>query len=100
MDIRRLSGKVKDIVDKRGGTESLKEDAAELQGIAKSKGSLGDKAKAAAGAIKEPGAGGSSGSAADEASGPERERAEGKVRGEARGKHRHADQPRDREDRR
>ena len=56
MDLKRLFSKGKKIVDDRGGVESLKQDAAELQGIAKGKGSLSDKAKGAAAAIKEPGA--------------------------------------------
>ena len=56
MDFRRLRDQAKQVVDKRGGTESVKEDAGELKGIFKGGGSLGDKAKAAAEAIKEPGA--------------------------------------------
>ncbi len=56
MDLKRLSSKAKELVDKRGGSESVKEDADELRGIAKGGGSLADKAKAAAAAIKEPGA--------------------------------------------
>jgi hypothetical protein len=55
MDLKKLGGKAKDLVDKRGGTENLKEDAAELKGIATGKGSLADKAKAAVAAIKDPG---------------------------------------------
>ena len=43
-------------IEKRGGTESLKEDATELTEIAKRKDSLGDKAKAAKDAISKPGA--------------------------------------------
>ena len=58
MDLKRLFNKGKQIVDKRGGVDSLKEDAAELKDIAKSKGSLSDKAKGAAAAIKDPGAAG------------------------------------------
>lgn len=57
MDLKRLFNKGKRIVDDRGGAGSLKEDAEELQGIAKGKGSLTDKAKdAAAAAVKDPGA--------------------------------------------
>jgi hypothetical protein len=56
MDLKRLFNKGKKIVDERGGVDSLKEDATELQGIAKGKGSLTDKAKDAAAAIKDPGA--------------------------------------------
>src|SRR5262249_23336273 len=56
-NLKRIGDKAKEQVDKRGGTDSLKEDAEELKGIAKGEGSLKDKAKAAGKAIKEPGAG-------------------------------------------
>jgi hypothetical protein len=56
VNFRRLADQAKKIVDKRGGTESLKEDAEELKDIATGKGSLKDKAKAAGEAVKEPGA--------------------------------------------
>ncbi len=56
MDFKKLAQQAKSAVDKRGGTESLKEDFAELKDIAKGKGSLTDKAKEAAAVIKEPGA--------------------------------------------
>ena len=56
MDIKSIANKVKGTVDKRGGTEALKEDAGELKDIASGQGSLADKAKKGAGAIKEPGA--------------------------------------------
>jgi hypothetical protein len=52
----RLTDQAKKLVDKRGGTDALKEDAEELKDVAKSKGSLKDKAKAAGEAIKDPGA--------------------------------------------
>lgn len=65
MNLKRLTDKAKGVVDKRGGTESLKGDAAELRKIADGRGSLKEKAKAAAEAIKKPGA-------ADEAGGAER----------------------------
>jgi hypothetical protein len=55
MDLKSMFNKGKKIVDERGGVESLKEDAQELEGIAKGKGSLADKAKEAADAVKEPG---------------------------------------------
>ena len=55
MDLKGLFNKSKKIVDERGGVESLKEDAQELASIAKQKGSLTDKAKEAAAAIKDPG---------------------------------------------
>ena len=56
VNFRRLTDQAKKIVDKRGGTDALKEDAEELKGIATGKGSLKDKAKEAGEAIKEPGA--------------------------------------------
>jgi hypothetical protein len=55
MDLKSLFNKGKKVVDERGGVDSLKEDAAELAAIAKQKGSLPDKAKEAAAAVKEPG---------------------------------------------
>jgi hypothetical protein len=56
MDLKRLTNRAKDLVEKRGGTDSVKEDADELKDIAKGQGTLKDKAKAAAEAIREPGA--------------------------------------------
>ena len=56
VNFKKLTDKAKQQVDKRGGTEALKGDLGELKDIAKSKGSLKDKATAAGGAIKEPGA--------------------------------------------
>jgi hypothetical protein len=56
VDFKKLSTRAKDIVEKRGGTDALKQDAAELREIAKGKGSLSDKAKAAAAALKQEGA--------------------------------------------
>ena len=55
VNFRKLTDKAKDQVDKRGGPDALKGDVDELTGIAKSKGSIKDKAKAAGKAIKEPG---------------------------------------------
>ena len=55
MDLKNLFNKGKKMVDDRGGVDSLKEDAQELAAIAKSKGSLTDKAKEAAAAVKESG---------------------------------------------
>jgi hypothetical protein len=57
--LKKVADKAKQQVDKRGGTDALKEDADELKGIAKGKGSLKDKAKAAGKAVKDPGAEGS-----------------------------------------
>lgn len=56
VNFKRLTNKAKDVVGKRGGMDSLKEDAGELRDIAKGKGSLKDKGKAAGKAIKDPGA--------------------------------------------
>jgi hypothetical protein len=55
VNFRRLADQAKKIVDKRGGTDALKEDADELKDIATGKGSVKDKAKAAGEAIKDPG---------------------------------------------
>jgi hypothetical protein len=55
MNLKRLTDQAKKIVNKRGGTGALKDDADELKDIATSKGSLKDKAKAAGEAIKDPG---------------------------------------------
>ena len=54
--LKNVADKAKDQVEKRGGSDAVKEDAGELKGIAKGKGSLKDKAKAAGKAIKKPGA--------------------------------------------
>jgi hypothetical protein len=56
VDLKKLTDKAKDLVDKRGGTDSLKEDAAELKDIVGRDDSLVDKAKEAAEALKDPGA--------------------------------------------
>jgi hypothetical protein len=56
VNLRRLADQAKKIVNKRGGTDALKEDAEELKDIATGKGSPKDKATAAADAVKDPGA--------------------------------------------
>jgi hypothetical protein len=56
VDFKKLTDKAKDLVDKRGGTDALKEDAVELKDIATGEGSLADKAKAAAEVLKDAGA--------------------------------------------
>jgi hypothetical protein len=56
MNFRKLADKAKKTIDERGGVESLKADAEELKKVAKGEGSLKDKAKRAAQALKEPGA--------------------------------------------
>lgn len=56
MNLKKLFDKAKKTADDRGGVESLKADAQELKTVATGKGSIADKAKGAAAAIKEPGA--------------------------------------------
>jgi hypothetical protein len=56
VNLKRLTDQAKKVIDKRGGVDSLKEDASELRDIAKGEGSLKDKAKAAGKAVKDPGA--------------------------------------------
>jgi hypothetical protein len=56
VNLKRLTDRAKNLVNKRGGTDALKEDAEELKDIAKGEGSLKDKAKAAGEAVKDPGA--------------------------------------------
>lgn len=56
MGLSSLFKKAKKTVEDRGGTDSLKQDAAELKDIATGEGSLSDKAKDAVEAVKEPGA--------------------------------------------
>jgi hypothetical protein len=56
VNLRRITDQAKKLVEKRGGTDALKEDAEELKDIAKGEGSLKDKATAAGEAIKDPGA--------------------------------------------
>jgi hypothetical protein len=59
VNFKKLADKAKEQVEKRGGSENAKRDADELKSIAKGKGSLKDKAKAAGKALKDPGAPGS-----------------------------------------
>ena len=56
MDLGKLADEAKHVVEERGGVDSLEEDAEELEDIATGGGSVADKAKAAAEAIKDPGA--------------------------------------------
>jgi len=56
VNLKRLADRAKNLVNKRGGTDALKEDAEELKDIAKGEGDLKDKAKAAGKAVKDPGA--------------------------------------------
>ena len=57
VDWKKLADQASDVVEKRGGIKSLEEDAGELVEIAKGGGTVSDKAKQAANALKEPGAG-------------------------------------------
>jgi hypothetical protein len=54
MDLKRLTDRAKQVIDQRGGTERLKQDAERLRTIATGPGTARDKAKAAADALKEP----------------------------------------------
>ena len=56
MNWKAMADKAKQTFQQRGGSEAAKQDAEELRDIAKGQGSITDKAKAAAGAIREPGA--------------------------------------------
>lgn len=56
MDLKGLQRKAKQLIDRRGGTDSLKADAEELRNIATGPGSVADKAKRAGDALKDPGA--------------------------------------------
>ncbi|HEY6069430.1 MAG TPA: hypothetical protein VIU81_12125 [Gaiellaceae bacterium] len=56
MDFNKLKDKAKSMIDKRGGMESVKEDAGELKDIAGKDESLTEKGKDAVEAIKDPGA--------------------------------------------
>jgi hypothetical protein len=76
LDLKRLTNRAKDLVEKRGGPDSVKEDAGELRDIAKGEGSLKDKAKAAADAIKQPGAAPEKPAKAPQPTNPERSSAE------------------------
>lgn len=56
MDFRKLTGRAKKLVDDRGGVDALKADAEGLRKVAQGKGTLADKGKAAAAALREHGA--------------------------------------------
>jgi hypothetical protein len=56
MDFKGLQQKAKRLIERRGGSDSVKGDAKELKDIVKSPGSLADKAKRAGDALKDPGA--------------------------------------------
>ncbi len=93
VNFKKLSQRAKALVEKRGGSAALKQDAEELKDIAAGRGSLADKAKAAAAAISDPGAAGGADpaerSAGEPAAGVAREGGEpgpGKPRGEGAGR--------------
>ena len=67
MDFTKLANKAKQIYTNRGGAQAAKGDASEVQEILKSEGTLTDKAKRAAEALKEPGAARDSSAARDPA---------------------------------
>jgi len=81
VDFKKLGRQAKDLVDKRGGTDALKEDASQLAEIAKGKGSISDKAKAAAAALKDPGTSGARTEPAAGEGGGGKQRREGPDRG-------------------
>jgi hypothetical protein len=56
MDLSKITDKAKELIDKRGGTAALKDDAMELKDIAGKDESVTDKAKDAVEALKDPGA--------------------------------------------
>ena len=53
MDLKRLAGRAKQMVDAAGGAEGVKEKASGLRDVASGSGSLSDKAKAAAEVVRE-----------------------------------------------
>lgn len=85
MDLKNLFNKGKKMVDERGGVDSLKRDAEELKDIATSKGSLADKAKKAAAAVKDPGTPGGEGEKHGPGQGQKRQPDQGQ--GQRKGQH-------------
>ena len=76
----RLASKAREMFNKRGGSEAAKGDLQELKDIQARGGSMSDKAKAAADALKEPGMKGREGSASPEGETHARERQSGPER--------------------
>ena len=76
MRLNDLMNRAKRIVDQRGGSDALKEDAQELKDIASGKGTAQEKAKRAAEALKDPGAPGERNRPAGDRAGGERPRGE------------------------
>ncbi|MCW2955021.1 MAG: hypothetical protein JWQ48_4191 [Conexibacter sp.] len=58
MKLNRIADMAKQAIDKRGGIDALKQDLNEVKDVARGKGSLREKARAAAEAMKQPGSGG------------------------------------------
>ena len=56
MNWKAMADKAKQTFQQRGGSKAAKEDAEELRNIVQGQGSVADKAKEAAAAIREPGA--------------------------------------------
>ena len=56
MHFADITKKATEVFARRGGAGALKEDVGQLKDIATGEGSVADKAKQAAGAIKDPGA--------------------------------------------
>ncbi len=56
MDWQKAVQKAKKVVEQRGGSESVKADAREVKDILKGEGTMSEKLKEAAAAVKEPGA--------------------------------------------
>jgi hypothetical protein len=73
VDFDKLKRKAQDIYTNRGGADAAKGDAKEVEGIVKGHGTLMDKAKQAAKALKEPGAANDPGEARDPAVPPQAE---------------------------
>lgn len=55
MKFNKLAEKAKQAIDRRGGMDSLKQDLQEVKDAATGRGSMKDKARAAADALKTPG---------------------------------------------
>ncbi len=53
---KQVGEKAQEMIEERGGTDALKEDAEELRDIVRGEGGLVDKAREAAEALREPGA--------------------------------------------
>jgi hypothetical protein len=56
MSWKAMADKARQVFQQRGGSQAAKEDAEELRNVARGQGSVADKAKQAAAAIREPGA--------------------------------------------